>query len=307
MTVPPKPSATPGPAPRKPRGQDRGTGGDLLARVLAQSIDPGYQRAAIRRAERGPGSRSGRATASALTAIVLLAFGLLLAVAYRNAVAEQPESARARAELVQDVRNRRAETDVMQRRADLLREQVARARDEALAAGDPAEVARLRALEAGTGLAAVRGDGAVVTVSDAETPRDPVTGDRTAENLGRVFDRDLQDIVNALWRSGAEAISINGQRLAATSTIRTAGAAILVDFRPVTSPYRVQAIGPDELADEFGGSGTAKRFQRYVTDYRMGFSVRSRDDLTLPAAADPQLRYARPTPSPLRSSPGGTR
>ena len=36
-------------------------------------------------------------------------------------------------------------------------------------------------------------------------------------------------LVNGLWQAGAEAISINGQRLTSTSAIRFAGQAILVD------------------------------------------------------------------------------
>mgnify|MGYP006206322601 CR=1 FL=1 len=61
----------------------------------------------------------------------------------------------------------------------------------------------------------------------------------------------LQDIANALWSAGAEAVAINGQRLTATSTIRAAGGAILVGFRPVTGPYEVSAIGPAEM-DQIG-------------------------------------------------------
>ena len=55
-------------------------------------------------------------------------------------------------------------------------------------------------------------------------------------------------MVNALWAAGAEAISINGQRLGPTTAIRFAGEAVLVDFRPVTNPYEISAIGdPDTL------------------------------------------------------------
>ena len=60
---------------------------------------------------------------------------------------------------------------------------------------------------------------------------------------GRVQDGDLQLVVNALWAAGAEAVSINGQRLGPTTAIRFAGEAVLVDFRPVTSPYEISAIG----------------------------------------------------------------
>jgi hypothetical protein len=175
-------------------------------------------------------------------------------------------------------------------------------------------------LEAGAGLAKVRGAGIVVRLVDAPPPVDPVTGKQTGNNPGRVLDRDLQDIANELWRRGAEAIAINGERLTATATIRAAGDAILVDFRPVTAPYEVSAIGPGDLAGTFGGSATAKRFRKYADVYRMEFSVKQRDGITLPAAAEARLRYAhqppdtpspsgsqRPSGSPVPSASGGRR
>ena len=62
-----------------------------------------------------------------------------------------------------------------------------------------------------------------------------------------MLDIDLQEVAQRALDAGAEAIAINGQRLTSTSTIRTAGGAILVDFRPVTGPYEVAAIGPRQI------------------------------------------------------------
>ena len=112
----------------------------------------------------------------------------------------------------------------------------------------------------------------MVTVGDAPTPSDRLTGSGKPD-LGRVLDRDLQWLANALWALGAEAVAINGQRLTATSTIRTAGEAILVDFRPVTSPYEVAAIGPDDMADEFEDSRGGRLF-RTGSSTSTGMSVR---------------------------------
>ena len=85
-----------------------------------------------------------------------------------------------------------------------------------------------------------------------------------------------------------------------------------MDFRPVTGPYQVAAIGPDDLAKRFGDSPTAHRFRRYVDLYGMQFAVGRRQALTLPAAAEPQLRYARtpqtgPSGTPVPSASGGGR
>jgi uncharacterized protein YlxW (UPF0749 family) len=83
--------------------------------------------------------------------------------------------------------------------------------------------------------------------------------------------------------------------LTATSTIRKAGAAVLVDFRPVTSPYQISAIGPDDLSDRFTRSAAAASMRGLVQEYGLGFATREEDGLRLPAAANPSLRYARPS------------
>lgn len=275
---------------------------DLITELFRNALDPGYADAAARRARRGPDSPRRVLVGRVARAVVLVATGLLLAVAYQHTVAAHPGSSRAKATLVQDVRDRQAETDDMQHTADGLRDQVAQLRDAALAGSSVAGT--LQELETLTGVSKVTGAGAVVTLTDAPPPVDPITGKPTGTNLGKVQDRDLQAVVNQLWHDGAEAISINGERLTALSTIRTAGQTILVDFRPVTSPYAVSAIGPDGLATSFSRSATGALFDRIVEAYHMKVSVRHADSLTLPAAPDPHLNYARPAPD-ASAPPGG--
>ncbi|MFI5910523.1 DUF881 domain-containing protein [Dactylosporangium sp. NPDC051541] len=262
---------------------------DLLGDLFRNPLDAGYAAAAERRGG-APAPKSGRW----LTAAAMLAVGFLLAVAYHQAVQAAPGTTKARDDLVADVHARQQTADDLQRRAAELRAQVDRARDDALA--DSAGAARLRDLAAGTGTGKVTGDGVAVRIADAPPQVDPVTGRTAEENLGLVLDRDLQDIANGLWQAGAEAVAVNGQRLTATGTIRAAGGVILVDFRPVTSPYEVTAIGPPDITGRFEDSATAKRFKRYVEEYRMQFSVRQRTGLTLDGAGEPPLKYAR-TPS----------
>jgi uncharacterized protein YlxW (UPF0749 family) len=150
------------------------------------------------------------------------------------------------------------------------------------------------------GVVKVHGDGVVVRLTDAPDQVDPVTG-KASQNLGKVQDRDLQAVCNQLWHDGAEAIAINGERLTATSTIRAAGDTILVDFRPIMSPYEVSAIGPGDLDKSFANSATGELFRELVTDYHMQVSVKRQGGLTLPAAADPQLHFAQPVPDPSAS------
>ena len=155
---------------------------------------------------------------------------------------------------------------------------------------------KLMALELTTGQIAVRGPGVVVTLDDAPATPGATTRARGGQlGDGRVYDRDLQDVVNALWSVGAEAIAINGQRLTAQTAIRSAGEAVLVDFRPLSPPYVLRAVG-DAAAMEpaFVDTPTARRFQTWTSLYGLGFAVSRSDDLRLPAAGSAQVRLARP-------------
>lgn len=275
---------------------------DFLTELFRNPLDPGYADAARRRAQVGPPTGWRGTATRTVSALTIVVVGFLLVVAYRQTMADEPSRSQARAGLVAQIDQRQAETDRLQVEAERLRDEVARQRDAALTDRD---AARLRDLEAATGLARVRGDGVIVRVDDAPAAVDAVTG--AQPDLGRVMDRDLQDIANALWSGGAEAIAINDQRLTATSTIREAGHAILVDFRPLTRPYEIKAIGPDDLDDRFRESSAGQLMRALVDEQGMSFEVRTADDLTLPAAAEPQLHFANPSPSvaPTPSSSEG--
>jgi uncharacterized protein YlxW (UPF0749 family) len=273
---------------------------DFLTELFRNPLDPGYADAAARKARgEGPSPRS-RKVLSAITALTLAALGFLLVVAYRQTMEDAPARTRAHDTLVKQVQDRRKNTGELQDQADGLRDEVAGLRQRELGG---AAVARLTDLEAATGLAPVRGSGAKVTLADGPVTIDPVTGERQTQ--GQVKDSDLQQAANALWAGGAEAIAVNGMRLTATSTIRQAGEAILVDQRPVTSPYEVVALGPEDLAGDFRKGYAGKFFQELARRYGLSFDTAEVDDVTLDAATELKLRVAEPdVPSPAPSSGG---
>ena len=90
------------------------------------------------------------------------------------------------------------------------------------------------------GLTAVKGPGIIVKLNDS--PLKPKMGDDP--NFYIVHDIDLMALVNELWASGAEAISINGQRIVMNSAIRCVGPTITVNTVRLSPPYIVKAIGP---------------------------------------------------------------
>jgi uncharacterized protein YlxW (UPF0749 family) len=142
---------------------------------------------------------------------------------------------------------------------------------------------RLDRLRIATGQTEVSGDGVTVTIDDA--PVDPLLGDETPP--GRVIDRDLQLIVNGLWQAGATDIAINGRRLTPTSAIRAAGEAILVNYRPMSPPYVVSAIGPDadSLAGRFRDNPAGLLLEELETQYGVIWELQTVGDITLPAAS----------------------
>jgi uncharacterized protein YlxW (UPF0749 family) len=261
---------------------------DFLSELFSNPLDPGYADAAARKATR-PYSPRRRSTARAVLIVVALLIGLLFAIAYRQTVADEPRRSQARAELVAQIKQRQETADGLRVRADGLRDEVARLRDVTLDRGD---AERLRDLEAGTGFRRVTGDGVVVTVADAPNVSEDGLTPSGKPDLGKIFDRDLQALTNALWASGAEAVAINGQRLSATSPIRKAGGSILVDFRPIAGPYEITAIGPDELRERFEDTGAARLMEALTRSEGISFDVRDEDDLALPAASEPTLDYA---------------
>jgi uncharacterized protein YlxW (UPF0749 family) len=263
----------------------------LLTSLVEDSLDDGYARAAARRDAGEPPARHGRV----VLVVGLVAVGLLLTTAAVQTRQRADTVAEARDALTAEIESRSAANDRVERALERSRARAARERRQQLRATDEGAAVerRLTGLEAVTGAGAVTGPGFVLRLDDA--PTDPSGADvdpRTDQSDdGRVSDRDLQTLVNEVWASGAEAVAINGQRLTALSAIRSAGEAILVDFRPLSPPYEVTAVGPDDMratfVDGFGGSYLA-----VLRDYGIDYAVTDEDELSLPASAGVTVRYA---------------
>jgi uncharacterized protein YlxW (UPF0749 family) len=209
-------------------------------------------------------------------AAVLALVGFLTLVA-SNGVKEAKRGGESRrAGLVKLIHSRQSEVDSLGKQLVRLRADVTGARHR-LSATSAEDARRLHDVQVWAGTTKMDGPGLEVHVADSHRA---ARSDTDRESLS-VHDVDLQLVVNALWAAGAEAVAVNGQRLVATSPIRAAGETITVNFRPLVPPYKVEAIGAGRKA--FEGSEVAQRFHRWVDQYGLGFSVRSRHSLRLPA------------------------
>lgn len=154
-----------------------------------------------------------------------------------------------------------------------------------------AEVLELTALAAGR--RPVTGPGVVVRLWDAEPGRnlpDWVTNDDLV-----VHQQDLEAVINALWAGGAEAMTLQGERVIATSAFRCVGNVLRLHGRIYSPPYEVQAIGdPEALMEALDDSATVQTYLEYADRLGLGWEADDAESLTLPEyAGEPTLSHAR--------------
>jgi uncharacterized protein YlxW (UPF0749 family) len=284
----------------------------LLVDMMTNTLDESYGEAARRRAGDRSGGPGGGAPGSGggglgrrITAVLLLvALGLLTGTAAAQVRKREAAASTVRAELVDEVQRRTAGSDDLADQAVRLRREVSALQDAVLrATGSGAAVAQqLADLQVATGVAPVTGPGLVVRIDDAPGTDDEDIDRGGQAGSGRVLDRDLQDAVNGLWAAGAEAIAINGLRLSSLTAIRSAGEAILVDYRPLSPPYTLRAIGDaGDLEVGFADGAAGRRLATLASAYGMELVIRRSDKQTLPGAGEPSLRVATTAQTPAKA------
>lgn len=270
----------------------------LLTNVMEHSLDDGYAEAAARRDAEGRAGLPRSLRAKLWLGVGLVLAALVVTLGAAQARHDAPTAARERAELTDRINTGTEEADALEERVHDLRQDVAAMQRDALEAdgGSRDDLVGLLA-----GAVPVSGPGLEVVVDDAEDTRGGAGSPRETtgfSDTGRVRDRDLQLVVNGLWAAGAEATSINGQRLTSLSAIRAAGEAILVDNRPLVPPYTVRAIGdPGQLRSRFESSVDGQYLQVLEDNYGIRARITEQERLRLPAAPSLTLRTAEPLPN----------
>lgn len=283
----------------------------LLSLITQQSLDEDYLVAAERRAAGAP--RGPRGRPQRVAALVIAAFGVLVATAFVQTSQNADVDSESRNTLISRLE---AEGDLLATQ----QEQVAELRllnaDLELALGEltDAEQEALvsnRRLQIRTGFVRVTGEGVLVTITD-RPDADPVQ---------LVQDADLRLLVNGLWEAGAEAISVNSQRLTGRSAIDTSGQAIEVNSRGISGPYVVEAIGDTRtLSARLFDTTSGLAFAGNAEAYGFTYSVDNVPDLSLSAGPsqlltlrsastdknDPELEGRPPAAPPTTSTPTPT-
>lgn len=254
---------------------------DLLQNLVEHSTDDDYY-AVSERAER----KSSWATRGATMAVVAV-FALLVVISAVQTRIDLPESENERATLVAQINDQKGIIADKQEKSASITREIRGLRD---GSPDTASLNRIRDERISTGSVAVEGSGVQIVVNNA-------TGN-DADGRGRVLDKDLQVLVNGLWLAGAEAVSINDNRLTSLSSIRTAGEAITVNYRSLTPPYVVRAVGDSKtLEARFLETPAGESWSNLKSNFGLRFETSVRSSMTLPAAPAKrrQVRFAEPS------------
>lgn len=120
------------------------------------------------------------------------------------------------------------------------------------------------------GLTDVKGKGVIVTIDHNE--------------YSYVDDINILDVLNELRASDAQAISVNGERIVATSEVRVAGRYIMINGRQMLAPFEIKAIADPEKVEH-----TLKMIGGVVEKleaYQLQVEVKTSDNITVPKVRD---------------------
>jgi uncharacterized protein YlxW (UPF0749 family) len=228
-------------------------------------------------------------TGTVAVGIVLALAGVLFAANARLAQGQESRAPQSLRDLAVAASDRLAKltTQVDSLRADV--EQLTTAQ---VPAGTAANGAQTSLVEIASGRVPVAGPGLTVQLTDAPADSLRQAGVRPDDLL--VHQQDLQVVINALWAGGAEAMSLQGQRVISTTAFRCVGNVLSLHGRLYSPPYVIRAIGdPKKLRASLYASPQIQVYLQYVDAVGLGWSVNTSTTLTLPAyEGTTDLQYA---------------
>lgn len=247
---------------------------------------------------RVPRRLSRRASWGVSIAGALAVMGFVAAAQWNSSASRESFTSSAQQVLAAQVLQLEAEQRDLREQIAEAEEQVRQFQEQSTSSSATLAVlnAQLEQARVAGGLSAVHGPGVIVEIADSNRVVPP--GENPSSFI--VLVDDLRDIVAALWASGAEAITINGERLVASSSIYGVGASILVNTSFLPAPYRIEAIGGDGLLDRFQADPAfTGRVAQRIEFYGLEFAVAQADDLQLPAfVGTTRFRWGVPVESP---------
>ena len=137
------------------------------------------------------------------------------------------------------------------------------------------------------GTRAVRGPALTVSLTDSRRSLANLPPSVRPDDLV-VHQQDVQAVVNALWRGGAEAMMIQDQRVIATSAVRCVGNTLILQGRVYSPPYVISAIGKiDALTEALDKDPQVTIYKEWVDAVGLGYRVTTEAKATFPAYSGP--------------------
>lgn len=219
-------------------------------------------------------------------AIVCLVLGIMLAVQYRTSNHETQLLPGRDKELLLKLQTVTEERDSLAREVISLRDKLSNIDSNDKTSGLQDE---LRKANLAAGLIPVHGPGIIVTLNDS--PHTLQAG--SDPNALLVHDDDILRVTNELKASGAEAISVNNERIIATSEIRCAGTTILVNTSKIAPPFVIKAIGDPDILQS--GVLIKNGYLESLKVIGIQVQVQKVDDINIPAYAGlTKFNYSEP-------------
>ncbi len=143
------------------------------------------------------------------------------------------------------------------------------------------------------GSTAVTGPAVTVTLDDAPAS---VAANGIDADLLVVHQQDIQAVVNVLWHGGAEAMTIQGQRVISTTGIKCVGNTVVLHGIPYAPPYVISAIGdPGRLRSALTDAEPIQIYKQYVEAYGLVYAEKTQDRVSFPAHEGTlDLQHAQP-------------
>lgn len=208
--------------------------------------------------------------------VVCLVLGIMLAVQFRNT---QNTDENLRGSRTDEVYVRlieiTEERDALAKEVLSLREKMINVSNKDNANRELQE--ELQNANLAAGLLPVHGPGIIVTVNDSARSVQPGED----PNALLVHDSDLLNVVSELKASGAEAISVNEERIVAMSEVRCAGTTILVNTNKIAPPFIIKAIGDPQMLES--GLTIKGGVMQKLKDYGLQIQIQRLDDIEIPA------------------------
>lgn len=235
-------------------------------------------------------SSAGRLRPALTVAVVAALAGLMFAASAQ--LASGSPGLRQPTDLVGLVNTETARVERLTTHVESLRSEVDRLTASAPAgAQENADTVLREGMAVGT--VAVTGPGLRVALDDAPPSNVSIPG-VTVDDLV-VHQQDLQHVINALWAGGAEAMTLQGERVTMTSAFRCSGNILLLHGQVFSPPYVVEAVGDaNGMRAALDDSPGVRRYLQWVQNVGLGWNVREVGDLELPAyTGSSELQFAK--------------